>query len=106
MRFTNYEKEMLLASASLASVDLENNVCTLCWELADNLKQTTIIEKLGEDEFLLDVNMRGEQLCDKIKYVGFDTILRLNRAFDTKIFNLILDIDYGKDDEQEQDLLS
>lgn len=106
MRFTNYEKEMLLASASLASVDLENNVCTICWELADDLKQTTIIEKLGEDEFLLDVNMCGEQLCDKIKYVGFDTILRLNRAFDTKIFNLILDIDYGKDDEQEQDLLS
>ena len=106
MGFTNYEKEMLLASASLASVDLENNVCTLGWELADDLKQTTIIEKLGEDEFLLDVNMCGEQLCDKIKYVGFDTILRLNRAFDTKIFNLILDIDYGKDDEQEQDLLS
>ena len=106
MGFTNYEKEMMLASASLASVDLANNVCTLCWELADDLKQTTIIEKLGEDEFLLDVNMCGEQLCDKIKYVGFDTILRLNRAFDTKIFNLILDIDYGKDDEQEQDLLS
>lgn len=106
MRFTNYEKEMLLASASLASVDLENNVCTICWELADDLKQTTIIEELGDDEFSLDVNICGEQLCDKVKYVGFGTILRLNRAFDTKIFNLILDIDYGKDDEQEQDLLS
>lgn len=49
MKFSNYEKEMLLASASLASVDLENNVCTICWELADDLKQTTIIEKLGDD---------------------------------------------------------
>lgn len=106
MGFTNYEKEMLLASASLASVDLENNVCTICWELADNLKQTTIIEKLEEDEFLLDVNMCGEQLCDKVKYVGFDTILRLNRAFDTKMFNLILEVNHSEDDEQEQGLLS
>lgn len=106
MRFTNYEKEMLLASASLASVDLENNVCTLCWELADDLKQTTIIEKLGEGEFLLDVNMCGEQLCNKVKYVGFDTILRLNRVFDTKMFNLILEVNHSEDDEQEQNLLS
>lgn len=106
MGFTNYEKEMLLASASLASVDLENNVCTLCWELADDLKQTTIIEKLGDDEFLLDVNMCGEQLCDKVKYVGFDTILRLNRVFDTKMFNLILEVNHSENDEQEQNLLS
>lgn len=106
MWFTNYEKEMLLASASLASVDLENNVCTICWELADDLKQTTIIEKLGGGEFLLDVNMCGEQLCDKVKYVGFDTILRLNRVFDTKMFNLILEVNHSENDEQEQNLLS
>ena len=97
---------MLLASASLADVEIKNNVCTICWEVSDDLKHITTIEKLGEDEFSLDVNMCGEQLCNKAKYVGFDTILRLNRTFDTDLFNLILDIDYGEDDEQEQGFLS
>lgn len=36
----------------------------------------------------------------------FDTILRLKRVFDTKMFNLILEVDYGEDGEQEQELLS
>ena len=106
MEFSNYEKGMLLASASLADVEIKDSVCTICWEVSDDLKHTTIIEKLGDDEYSLDVNMCGEQLCDKAKYVGFDTILRLNRTFDTELFNLILDIDYGEDDEQEQDFLS
>lgn len=83
MEFSSYEKGMLLASASLADVEIKNNVCTICWEVSDDLKHITIIEKLGEDEFSLDVNMCGEQLCNKAKYVGFDTILRLNRTFDT-----------------------
>lgn len=50
--------------------------------------------------------MCGEQLCDKVKYVGFDTILRLNRVFDTKMFNLILEVNPSENDEQEQNLLS
>lgn len=104
MGFTDFEKGLLDASASLANVEFKDNVCTVQWDFVAEYTSTIQI-RIGEDgEFFLTITSPdGNVTLDDEKDL-FSNIVSLLRELDTSLLSVI--VEQIDEDNKEQGLLS
>lgn len=104
MGFTEFEQELLEASASLAKVTFKDNVCTVQWDFAAEYTSTIQIRIDEDGEFFLTItNPDGTVPLDDEKDL-FSNIVSLLRELDTSLLSII--VEQMDEDDQEQGLLS
>lgn len=104
MGFTDFEKGLLDASASLANVEFKDNVCTVQWDFVAEYTSTIQI-RIGEDgEFFLTITSPdGNVTLDDEKDL-FSNIVSLLRELDTSLLSVI--VEQVDEDNKGQGLLS
>lgn len=104
MGFTDFEKGLLDASASLANVEFKDNVCTVQWDFVAEYTSTIQI-RIGEDgEFFLTITSPdGNVTLDDEKGL-FSNIVSLLRELDTSLLSVI--VEQVDEDNKGQGLLS
>ena len=104
MGFTDFEKGLLDASASLANVEFKDNVCTVQWDFVAEYTSTIQI-RIGEDgEFFLTITSPdGKVTLDDEKDL-FSNIVSLLRELDTSLLSVI--VEQVDEDNKGQGLLS
>lgn len=102
--FTEFEQGLLEASASLAKVTFEKNICTVQWDFVAEYTSTIRIRIDEEGEFFLTITSpEGTVLLDN-ENDSFSNIVALLRELDT---SLLLPIAEQVDEDKcEQGLLS
>jgi hypothetical protein len=102
--FTDFEKGLLDASASLANVEFKDNVCTVQWDFVAEYTSTIQI-RIGEDgEFFLTITSPdGNVTLDDEKDL-FSNIVSLLRELDTSLLSVI--VEQVDEDNKGQGLLS
>lgn len=104
MGFTEFEQGLLEASASLAKVTFNKNICTVQWDFVAEYTSTIQI-RIGEDGefFLTIINPDGSVTLDDEKDL-FSNIVSLLRELDTSLLSII--VEQLDEDNQGQGLLS
>ena len=104
MGFTEFEQGLLEASASLAKVTFEKNICTVQWDFVAEYTSTLQISIDEDGEFYLTITSpEGKVLLDN-ENDSFSNIVSLLRELDT---SLLLPIaEQVDEDNKEQGLLS
>lgn len=104
MGFTEFEQGLLEASASLAKVTFEKNICTVQWDFVAEYTSTIQIRIDENGEFFLTItNPDGNVALDDEKDL-FSNIISLLRELDTSLLSII--VEQMDEDKQEQGLLS
>ena len=104
MGFTDFEKGLLEASASLAKVDFKDNTCTVQWGFAAEYTSTLQIRINEDGEFFLTItNPDGNVTLDDGSD-SFANIISLLRELDTSLLSVI--VEQMDEDNKEQGLLS
>lgn len=104
MGFTDFEKGLLDASASLANVEFKDNTCIVQWDFVAEYTSTLHISIDEDGEFYLTITSpEGTVLLDN-ENDSFSNIVALLRELDT---SLLLPIAEQVDEDKcEQSLLS
>lgn len=102
--FTEFEQELLEASASLAKVTFNKNICTVQWDFVAEYTSTIQIRVDEDGEFFLTItNPDGTVELDDADDT-FSNIVSLLRELDTSLLSIITEqIDEAR---QGQGLLS
>ena len=104
MGFTEFERGLLEASASLANVTFKKNICTVQWDFVAEYTSTIQIRLNEDGEFFLTIiNPDGSVTLDDEKDL-FSNIVSLLRELDTSLLSVI--VEQMDEDKQEQGLLS
>lgn len=104
MGFTEFEQGLLEASASLAKVTFEKNICTIQWDFVAEYTSTLQI-RIGEDgEFFLTITNPDGNVALDDESVSFANIISLLRELDTSL--LLVIVEQMDEDNKEQGLLS
>lgn len=104
MGFTEFEQGLLEASASLAEVTFNKNICTVQWDFVAEYTSTLQIRLNEDGEFFLTIiNPDGSVTLDDEKDL-FSNIVSLLRELDTSLLSVI--VEQMDEDKQEQGLLS
>jgi hypothetical protein len=102
--FTEFEQELLEASASLAKVTFNKNICTVQWDFVAEYPPTLQIRIDEDGEFFLTITSPdGNVTLDDEKDL-FSNIISLLRELDTSLLSII--VEQMDEDKQEQGLLS
>lgn len=102
--FTEFEKGLLEASASLAKVTFNKNICIVQWDFVAEYTSTLQIRLNEDGEFFLTIiNPDGSVTLDDEKDL-FSNIVSLLRELDTSLLSVI--VEQMDEDKQEQGLLS
>lgn len=105
MGFTDFEKGLLEASASLAKVTFKKNVCTVQWDFLAEYTSTLQIRINEDGEFFLTIiSPDGTVTLDDEKDL-FSNIISLLRELDTSLLSVIVE-QLDEDDNKEHGLLS
>lgn len=104
MGFTEFEQKLLEASASLAKVTFNKNICTVQWDFVAEYTSTIQIRIDEDGEFFLTItNPDGTVELDDADDT-FSNIVSLLRELDTSLLSIITEqIDEAR---QGQGLLS
>lgn len=104
MGFTEFEQGLLEASASLAKVTFNENVCTVQWDFVAEYTSTIQIRIDEDGEFFLTItNPDGNVVLDD-ESDSFANIISLLRELDTSLLSII--VEKLDEDNQGQGLLS
>lgn len=104
MGFTEFEQGLLDASASLAKVTFNENICTVQWDFVAEYTSTIQIRIDEDGEFFLTIiNPDGSVTLDDEKDL-FSNIISLLRELDTSLLSVI--VEQMDEDKQGQGLLS
>ena len=104
MGFTDFEKGLLDASASLANVEFKDNVCTVRWDFVAEYTSTIQIRIAEDGELFLTItNPDGNVALDNERDT-FSNIVSLLRELDTSLLTVI--VEQMEEDNREQGLLS
>lgn len=91
MGFTEFEQGLLEASASLAKVTFEKNICTVQWDSVAEYTSTIQIRVDEDGEFFLTIiNPDGSVTLDDEKDL-FSNIVSLLRELDTSLLSIIVE---------------
>ena len=102
--FTEFEQGVLEASASLAKVTFNENICTVQWDFVAEYTSTLQIRIDEDGEFFLTITSPdGNVTLDDEKDL-FSNIISLLRELDTSLLSII--VEQMDEDKQEQGLLS
>lgn len=102
--FTEFEQGLLEASASLAKVTFEKNICTVQWNFVAEYTSTLQIRTNEDGEFFLTItNPDGTVPLDDEKDL-FSNIVSLLRELDTSLLSIITE--QMDEDSKGQGLLS
>lgn len=104
MGFTEFEQGLLEASASLANVTFNKNICTVQWDFVAEYTSTIHI-RIDENRelFLTIINPDGTVALDDADDT-FSNIVSLLRELDTSLLSIITE--QMEEDSQGQGLLS
>lgn len=105
MGFTDFEKGLLDASASLANVEFKDNVCTVQWDFVAEYTSTIQIRIDEDGEFFLTITNPDGNVALDDESDSFANIISLLRELDTSLLSVIVE-QMDEDDKQEQGLLS
>ena len=104
MGFTEFEQGLLEASASLAKVTFNKNICTVQWDFVAEYTSTLQIRIDEDGEFFLTItNPDGTVELDDADDT-FSNIVSLLRELDTSLLSII--VEQLDEDNQGQGLLS
>jgi hypothetical protein len=104
MGFTEFEQGLLEASASLAKVTFNKNICTVQWDFVAEYTSTIQIRIDAAGEFFLTItNPDGTVELDDADDT-FSNIVSLLRELDTSLLSII--VEQMDEDNKEQGLLS
>lgn len=104
MGFTEFEQGLLEASASLAKVTFNENICVVQWNFVAEYTSTLQIRIDEDGEFFLTIiNPDGSVTLDDEKDL-FSNIVSLLRELDTSLLSII--VEQLDKDNQGQGLLS
>lgn len=102
--FTELEQGLLEASASLAKVTFNENICTVQWDFVAEYTSTLQIRIDEDGEFFLTITSPdGNVTLDDEKDL-FSNIVSLLRELDTSLLSII--VEQMDEDNKEQGLLS
>lgn len=102
--FTEFEQGLLEASASLAKVTFNKNICTVQWDFVAEYTSTLQIRIDEDGEFFLTItNPDGTVELDDADDT-FSNIVSLLRELDTSLLSII--VEQLDEDNQGQGLLS
>lgn len=102
--FTEFEQGLLEASASLAKVTFNENICVVQWDFVAEYTSTLQIRIDEDGEFFLTIiNPDGSVTLDDEKDL-FSNIVSLLRELDTSLLSII--VEQLDKDNQGQGLLS
>jgi len=102
--FTEFEQGLLEASASLAKVTFNKNICTVQWDFVAEYTSTLQIRINEDGEFFLTItNPDGNVVLDD-ESDSFANIISLLRELDTSLLSVI--VEQMDEDNQGQGLLS
>lgn len=102
--FTEFEQGLLEASASLAKVTFNKNICIVQWDFVAEYTSTLQIRINEDGEFFLTItNPDGNVALDDEKDL-FSNIVSLLRELDTSLLSVI--VEQMDEDTKEQGLLS
>lgn len=103
MGFTEFEQGLLEASASLAKVTFNKNICTVQWDFVAEYTSTIQVRIDGGEFFLTITNPDGNVALDD-ESDSFANIISLLRELDTSLLSVI--VEQMDDGNKEQGLLS
>lgn len=104
MGFTEFEQGLLEASASLAKVTFNENVCTVQWDFVAEYTSTIQIRIDEDGEFFLTITSPDGSVTLDDENELFSNIVSLLRELDTSLLSVI--VEQIDDDNKEQGLLS
>lgn len=105
MGFTEFEQGLLEASASLAKVTFEKNICKVQWDFVAEYTSTIQIRIDEDGEFFLTITNPDGNVALDDESDSFANIISLLRELDTSLLSVIVE-QMDEDDKQEQGLLS
>lgn len=104
MSFTEFEQGLLEASASLAKVTFNKNVCTVQWDFVAEYTSTLQIRINEDGEFYLTITNPDGNVALDDESDSFANIISLLRELDTSLLSVI--VEQMDDGNKEQGLLS
>ena len=104
MGFTEFEQGLLEASASLAKVTFEKNICTIQWDFVAEYTSTLQIRIDEDGEFFLTITNPDGNVALDDESDSFANIISLLRELDTSL--LLVIVEQMDEDNKEQGLLS
>ena len=104
MGFTEFEQGLLEASASLAKVTFEKNICTVQWDFVAEYTSTLQIRINEDGEFFLTITNPDGNVALDDDNDSFANIISLLRELDTSLLSVI--VEQMDDGNKEQGLLS
>ena len=105
MGFTEFEQGLLEASASLAKVTFNENICIVQWDFVAEYTSTIQIRIDEDGEFFLTITNPDGNVALDDESDSFANIISLLRELDTSLLSVIVE-QMDEDDKQEQGLLS
>lgn len=103
MGFTEFEQGLLEASASLAKVTFNKNICTVQWDFVAEYT-STIQVRIDDGEFFLTITNPDGNVALDDESDSFANIISLLRELDTSLLSVI--VEQMDDGNKEQGLLS
>ena len=104
MGFTEFEQGLLEASASLAKVTFEKNICTIQWDFVAEYTSTLQIRIDEDGEFFLTITNPDGNVALDDESDSFANIISLLRELDTSL--LLVIVEQMDEDNKERGLLS
>lgn len=104
MGFTEFEQGLLEASASLAKVTFNENICIVQWVFVAEYTSTLQIRIDEDGEFFLTITNPDGNVALDDESDSFANIISLLRELDTSLLSII--VEQMDEDNKEQGLLS
>lgn len=102
--FTEFEQGLLEASASLAKVTFNENICIVQWDFVAEYTSTLQIRIDEDGEFFLTITNPDGNVALDDESDSFANIISLLRELDTSLLSII--VEQMDEDNKEQGLLS
>ena len=102
--FTEFEQGLLEASASLAKVTFNENICIVQWDFVAEYTSTLQIRIDEDGEFFLTITNPDGNVALDDESDSFANIISLIRELDTSLLSII--VEQMDEDNKEQGLLS
>ena len=104
MGFTDFEKGLLEATASLANVTFAKDICTVRWDFVAEYTSTIQIRLAEDGELFLTITNPDGNVVLNNERETFSNIVSLLRELDTSLLTVI--VEQIDEDNKEQGLLS